>query len=96
MSEAQLTEDLLCLWYEAPARLRALFVLTLTEGSASPVPMDCLRICSDLWTPELRDCILRGRGRIDDTVILEVVQLCPDLSSLDVCDVRVLGTLIYH
>lgn len=82
--QTSMFEEHLCLWFLHPAQLKALFVLDLTEGSATPVPMDCLRTCTDLWTPDLRECILRGRGHIDDNIVWEVTQLCPDLLSLDV------------
>ena len=76
-------EDQLSLWFRRPDLLRALFMLNITEGSATPVPMECLRACSDLWTPTLKDCILESRGRIDNNVVSELTQLCRDISSLD-------------
>ena len=79
-AERPLFEDYPCLWFLIPAKLKALLVLHLAEGSAPPVPMDCLRICTDLWTPDLRKCILEGRGHIDDSVLFEVAHLYPDLS----------------
>ena len=80
-------EDHLCLWFQCPPKLKAILLLNLTDGRATPVPMDCFRMCADLWTPDLRDCILEGRGRIDDSIIFEVANLCPDLSSLDVSNI---------
>jgi len=93
-AETPMYEEHLCLWFLCPAHLKALLVLKLTEGSAAPVPMDCLRTCTDLWTPDLRDCIHRGRGNLDDRVVMEAVWLCPDLSSLDVSDSSVTDTAL--
>jgi len=92
--ETPMVEDHLCLWFLDPVLLKALLVLNFTEGSATPVPMDCLRICTDLWTPDLWECILIGREHIDDSVVFEVAQLCPDLSSLDVSNSIVTDTAL--
>ena len=88
-AETTMVEEHLCLWFLCPGQLKGLLVLTLAEGTATPVPMDCLHVCSDLWTPDLRDCVLRGRGRIDASIVLEVAWLCPDLSSLDIHESKV-------
>ena len=79
-------EDQLCLWFLKPAQLKALLVLDLTDGPrVIPIPMDCLRICTDLWTPDLGTCIYRGRGGFvtDRIISQEVIPLCPGLTSLD-------------
>ena len=54
------------------------------EEPRTAVPWDCLRAVIDLCVPDLKQCILRHGLRMDDECLVEIVTLCPELSTLDV------------
>jgi len=83
VSSHSLYQDQLCLWYQSPAQLKSLLLLHLSSPEASPVPMDCLRAATDLWTPDLKECLVSCHGKFNYTLLLKAVQLCPSLNSLD-------------
>jgi len=68
---ATLSQDQLNLWFHKPSHLQAMWVLALTEGTATPLPMDCLRATMDLWNPNLDKYIQENRAEITDSWIIK-------------------------
>jgi len=83
---ATLFPDQLSLWFRKPSYLRAMWLLALTGGTATPLPMDCLRPTMDLWTPDLDEYIKENLAEITDSWMIRITQICPSLTSLNLKD----------
>jgi len=83
---ATLLPDQLNLWLHKPSHLRTQWLLALTEGTATPLPMDCLRLTMDLWIPDLDEYIEENRAEITDSWTTRITTMCPSLTSINLTD----------